>query len=94
MVGDRSALLSGGSVDGWSRAIAAVYRDAIGCYGDGVRRVAPVTVATFEGAYRHMHEIGDRFDLLVVDEVHHFGGGLRDESLEMTVADGGGSWRS
>ena len=71
----------------WSREIAAVYRGPVGCYGDGVRRVAPVTVATFEGAYRHMHEIGDRFDLLVVDEVHHFGGGLRDEALEMAIAE-------
>ena len=74
-------------LDQWSREIGAVYRGAIGCYGDGVRRVAPVTVATFEGAYRHMHEIGDRFDLLIVDEVHHFGGGLRDEALEMALAD-------
>ena len=73
-------------LDQWSREISAVYRGAIGCYGDGVRRVAPVTVATFEGAYRHMAEIGDRFDVLIVDEVHHFGGGLRDEALEMTIA--------
>lgn len=74
-------------LDQWSREISAVYRDAIGCYGDGVRRVAPVTVATFEAAYRHMHELGDRFDLLIIDEVHHFGGGLRDEALEMAIAD-------
>jgi superfamily II DNA or RNA helicase len=73
-------------LDQWSREISAVYRGAIGCYGDGARRAAPLTVATFEGAYRHMHEIGDRFDLLIVDEVHHFGGGLRDEALEMAVA--------
>lgn len=71
----------------WSKEISAVYRGLIGCYGDGVRRVAPVTVATFEGAYRHMNELGGRFDLLVVDEVHHFGGGLRDEALEMAIAD-------
>ena len=74
-------------LDQWSREVNAVYREAIGCYGDGVRRLAPITIATFEGAYRHMHEIGHRFDLLIVDEVHHFGGGLRDEALEMAIAD-------
>lgn len=74
-------------LDQWLREIGGVYRGAVGCYGDGVRQLAPLTVATFESAYRHMGQLGDRFDLLVVDEVHHFGGGLRDEALEMSVAD-------
>jgi superfamily II DNA or RNA helicase len=33
-----------------------------------------------------MDQLGARFDLLIVDEVHHFGGGLRDEALEMGIA--------
>jgi superfamily II DNA or RNA helicase len=71
----------------WLREITTVYQGAVGCYGDGVRRLAPLTVATFESAYRHMAELGGRFALLVVDEVHHFGGGLRDEALDMSIAD-------
>ena len=73
-------------LDQWFREISTVYQGPIGCYGDGIHRVAPITVATFEGAYRHMQEIGDSFDILIVDEVHHFGGGLRDEALEMAIA--------
>lgn len=74
-------------VEQWSRELGAVYKGAVGRYGDGVRQLAPVTVATFESAYRHMAHLGDRFGLVIVDEVHHFGAGLRDETLEMTIAE-------
>jgi superfamily II DNA or RNA helicase len=71
----------------WLAEISGVYRAAVGCYGEGVRQLAPLTVATYESAYRHMDQLGDRFGLIIVDEVHHFGGGLRDEALEMAIAD-------
>ena len=74
-------------LDQWLREIAAVYEGAVGCYGDGARHLAPVTVATFESAYRHMAQLGNQFGLVIVDEVHHFGAGLRDEALEMMLAD-------
>ena len=70
----------------WRHEIAAVYPRPVGCYGEGRREVAPVTVATYESAYRHLDRIGHRFRLLIVDEVHHFGCGFRDEALEMTLA--------
>ena len=71
----------------WLQAIRAVYPHAIGCFGDGERELAAITVATFESGYRHMERLGNRFDLLVVDEAHHFGTGIRDEALEMSIAD-------
>ena len=70
----------------WLREIRAVYADKVGCFGDGLRDLSPVTVATFERAYRHMDRLGNRFDFLVIDEAHHFGSGLRDEALEMSIA--------
>src|SRR3990167_1150899 len=63
-------------LDQWLRELRNVYRGPVGCYGDGVRQRAPLTDATFESAYRHMGQLGGRFDLLIVDEVHHFGAGL------------------
>jgi len=58
----------------------------IGMLGDGEHRVERITVMTFESAYRHMDSLGDRFGLLVVDEVHHFGCGARLEALEACAA--------
>jgi superfamily II DNA or RNA helicase len=70
----------------WLAELRSVYGHAVGCLGDGERRVESITAATFESAYRYMPQIGHKFQLLVVDEVHHFGVGVRDEALEMCVA--------
>jgi superfamily II DNA or RNA helicase len=71
----------------WLAELSAVYSGNIGCLGDGQHVIEPITVATFEGAYRYMAEVGNRFELLVVDEAHHFGVGVRDEALEMSIAE-------
>jgi len=73
-------------LDQWKREIEAVWPGPVGRLGDGARDIERVTVSTYESAYRMMHALGDRFDLLVVDEVHHFGSGVRDEALEMSTA--------
>lgn len=70
----------------WLTTLAKIYDGPIGRFGDGERVLAPLTVATFAGAYRHMARIGDRFGLLIVDEAHHFGQGRQDEILEMSIA--------
>ena len=73
-------------LDQWHREISGFYRGTVGRLGDGERTIAPVTVATFESAYRHMQSLGNRFCMLVIDEAHHFGGRVRDEALEMSIA--------
>ncbi len=70
----------------WVKEIGGLYAGPVGCLGDGQSRVEAVTVSTFESAYRWMERIGDRFALLVADEVHHFGLGSRVETLEMSTA--------
>lgn len=71
----------------WLSELSAVYSGRVGCLGDGEHVIEPLTVGTFEGAYRYMSSIGNRFELLVVDEAHHFGVGVRDEALEMSIAE-------
>lgn len=70
----------------WQQELCRFSPEPVGIWGDGERTLGPVTVATFESAYRYMSELGGRFQVLVVDEVHHFGSGVRDEALEMCVA--------
>ncbi len=70
----------------WLRAFEESSDLPVGQLGDGARDVRPITVATFESAYRSMAELGGRFALLIVDEAHHFGRGLRDETLAMCAA--------
>ena len=70
----------------WVGCIKSFYRSPVGVYGDGDRSLKRITVCTFESAYRHMDLFGDRFGLLVIDEVHHFSTGLRAEALEMCTA--------
>jgi len=70
----------------WARMLAEATSGPIGEYGDGQRIEQPITVATFASAFRNMEVLGNRFDLLVIDEVHHFGSGAGDETLEMCTA--------
>jgi superfamily II DNA or RNA helicase len=70
----------------WLAELGRWFNEPIGMVGDGRRQVERLTVVTFESAYRHMDDLGDRFGLLVVDEVHHFGSGARVEALESCAA--------
>jgi superfamily II DNA or RNA helicase len=70
----------------WARRAREILGVEAALYGDGDHDLGPLTIATFESAFRRMDEFGDRFGLLVVDEAHHFGGGARCESLEMCAA--------
>jgi len=70
----------------WKRELSKHYSGRIGSLGDGTREIHAITVSTFESAYRNMAHLGNRFELIVVDEAHHFGCGARDETLEMSTA--------
>jgi superfamily II DNA or RNA helicase len=70
----------------WAAELQAALGERIGVVGDGQRTVERITVMTFESSYRRLDDLGDRFGLLVVDEVHHFASGARSEALEFSAA--------
>jgi superfamily II DNA or RNA helicase len=70
----------------WRRELEQWYGGPVGIIGDGESSLERVTVMTFAGAYRRMDDLGDRFNVVVVDEVHHFSGAGAGEALEMCAA--------
>ncbi len=55
----------------WQRRLRQGLGVQAGVLGDGRREVWPITVTTYDSAWIHMKEIGNRYRLLVYDEAHH-----------------------
>ena len=60
--------------------------EPIGVLGGGSHDVTPITVTTYDSAYRYINEYGDQFGLLVVDEEHHLPAPTYRQIPEMTIA--------
>lgn len=73
-------------LDQWVEAIAHCYTRAPGRIGDGVHDIEAVTIATYASAVTWAPRIGNRFGMVIVDEVHHVGAECPREVLEMLVA--------
>ena len=58
----------------WRGELEREFDADVGQLGGGTQRVGEVTVATYDSAYLRADELGDRFGLVVFDEVHHLGG--------------------
>ena len=64
----------------WQRRIRTSLGFDAGVLGDGRQEVWPITVTTYDSAWIHMKEIGNRYRLIVYDEVHHLPGPVQHES--------------
>ncbi|AGB39436.1 DEAD/DEAH box helicase [Natronococcus occultus] len=58
----------------WQRELEREFDCEIGRFGGGEQRLGPITVSTYDSAYLKADSVGDRFGLVVFDEVHHLGG--------------------
>ncbi|RJX42667.1 ATP-dependent helicase [Halonotius aquaticus] len=57
----------------WQRELETEFDTPIGRLGGGEQRIEAITVATYDSAYLRADELGDKFGLVVFDEVHHLG---------------------
>jgi len=55
----------------WQSVLHKAFGVEIGCYSGEEHRLAPITVATYDTAYLQAERLGNKFMLLVFDEVHH-----------------------
>ncbi len=60
-------------VSQWHRGLSASFDRPIGMLGGGEHHVEDITVSTYDSAAIHMGRYGDRFGLVIFDEVHHLG---------------------
>ncbi|TWU07958.1 DEAD/DEAH box helicase family protein [Stieleria varia] len=67
------------------RILAATGIDS-GIIGDGVHRVSPISVTTYDSAAIHMPRIGNRFPFIIFDECHHLPGPMRQDAARMSAA--------
>lgn len=55
----------------WRRGINEEFEIEVGVCGGGENSLKEVTVSTYDSAYLRAGELGNRFSLLVFDEIHH-----------------------
>ncbi|MBI2844037.1 MAG: DEAD/DEAH box helicase [Armatimonadetes bacterium] len=55
----------------WYALIADAFGTEVGILGGGYHEVRPLTVSTYDSAFIYSGDYGNRFDLLIFDEVHH-----------------------
>jgi superfamily II DNA or RNA helicase len=55
----------------WRERLVEAFGCAVGAVGGGEHDVKPLTVTTYDSAWTHMEHLGNRFGMVVFDEVHH-----------------------
>lgn len=70
----------------WYDLISGTFEIEVGILGGGYHEVRDITVTTYDSAYIHTDQYGDRFGLLVFDEVHHLPAPKSSHIPQMSIA--------
>ncbi len=73
-------------VDQWRQLLKLQFDVNVGVYGGGEEELAALTVATYDSAYLRAEQLGNKFSLLIFDEVHHLPAPSYSQIAEMYVA--------
>ena len=58
----------------WTQSLSESFPFSVGAIGGGDYNPQPLTVITYDSAYSHMENIGNRYGLIIFDECHHLPG--------------------
>ncbi len=70
----------------WAMQLEKHFDTEVGMLGGGSKEVRDLTVSTYDSATIMMEYLGDRFGLIIFDEVHHLPGQVNRCSAEMSCA--------
>lgn len=70
----------------WYDLLTDAFAIEVGILGGGYHEIRDVTVTTYDSAYIHIDKYGDRFGLLIFDEVHHLPAPTYTHIPEMSIA--------
>ena len=73
-------------LDQWRQHLRTQFGVEVGVYGGGEDRLRPLTVSTYDSAYIRAEQLGDRFMLMIFDEVHHLPAPSYSQIAEMYIA--------
>ena len=85
----RSTLIIAPTIDlmnQWYDLLCQSFGVEIGLLGGGYHEIEDLTVATYDSAYMHMERLGNRWGLVVFDEVHHLPSEMYSHAAEMCLA--------
>ena len=85
----RSTLVVAPTIDlmnQWYDLLTDAYDREVGILGGGYHEIDDLTVTTYDSAYMHMDRYGNRFGMVVFDEIHHLPGETYSHAAEMAIA--------
>jgi superfamily II DNA or RNA helicase len=73
-------------VDQWREVLEQAFKVSIGALGGGREEIEPITVSTYDSARLRTRRLGNIFDFIVFDEVHHLSAPSNSRIAERYIA--------
>jgi superfamily II DNA or RNA helicase len=73
-------------LDQWKQILRSQFELEVGAYGGGDDTLRPLTVSTYDSAYIRAGQLGNKFMLIIFDEVHHLPAPSYSQIGEMYIA--------